>query len=417
MPINFPIWQRAWMVAVASSFLAAGCVSDSTPRAGPQANSSLFYLGADISTLSEVEQRGGIYMDGDKPGNALAIFMKHGWTCFRLRIWVDPTNGVNGLEYTTKLAKQIKDAGGTFMLDFHYSDWWADPQKQNKPAAWAGLDFDDLVKETQAYTAHVIKILKDAGATPDFVQVGNEITGGMLWPDGQVKVPLSNVKVFGGDVTVIKPPEPYNDAEQWNHLIRLIKANIAGVRSVTAPQDHVRIIIHIDCGGDWPVTKWYFDHLASAGVDYDIIGQSYYPNWHGSLKNVRDNLRNTIERYHKNVMIVETAYPTQDVHPSPAAAKYMVWPMTPPGQKQFLADLIKTVKSAPDGRGIGVIYWHPEATFIPGNAGRGSRPDADSLFDTNGYPLPAMNLPGFQPATRLARSKMDKSSTPANPFP
>ncbi len=417
MRTKFPICQfHRWIVAAIFLFLTFGSVDFATAMVsnGP----SPFYLGADISTLSAVEQRGGIYMDGKKPGDALAIFMKHGWTCFRLRIWVDPTNGVNGLAYTVKLAQRIKDAGGTFMLDFHYSDWWADPQKQNKPAAWAKLDFDDLVKRSQAYTAHVIKTLKAAGATPDFVQVGNEITGGMLWPDAQVKVPLSTVKVFEGDVKVIKPPEPYDDAKQWNHLIRLIKADIAGVRSVTTPQDHVRIIIHIDCGGDWPVTKWYFDHLASAGVDYDIIGQSYYPNWHGTLQNGRDNLRNTIERYHKDVMIVETAYPSRDVHPSPAAARNMVWPMTPAGQEEFLADLIKTVKAAPEGRGIGVIYWHPEATYIPGASGWWSRPDANSLFNTKGYPLPAMSvLQHLQPATHLAGAKSDTASAPAARLP
>ena len=374
-----------------ASLWMAGCVSTAQPKASAHTPST-FYLGADISTLPDVERRGGLYMDGDKPGDALAIFMKNGWTCFRLRIWVDPRNGVNGLDYTTKLAKRIKDAGGVLMLDFHYSDWWADPQKQNKPAAWANLDFDSLVKRTQEYTAHVIKTLKDAGATPDFVQVGNEITGGMLWPDGQVKVPLSTVKVFGGDVTVITPPQPYDDARQWNHLIRLIKADVHGVRSVTTPQDHVRIVIHIDCGGDWPVTQWYFDHLTKAGVDYDVIGQSYYPNWHGTLENVRDNLFHTIERYHKDVMIVETAYPSRSARLSAAAAKNMIWPMTPEGQKQFLADLIRTVREAPGGHGIGVNYWHPEATFIPGSTNRWSGPDANSLFDAKGSPLPAMSV-------------------------
>lgn len=333
-------------------------------------------------------------MEGDQPGDALAIFVKHGWTCFRLRIWVDPRNGVNGLEYTTQLAKRIKDAGGTFMLDFHYSDWWADPQKQNKPAAWRDLDFDALVSQMQTYTAHVIQTLKDAGATPDFVQIGNEITGGLLWPDGQVKVPLSKVKVFGGEVTVIKPPEPYDDARQWEHLIRLIKAGVSGVRSATTPQDHVRIIIHIDCGGDWPVTRWYCDHLAKAGVDYDIIGQSYYPNWHGTLRNVHDNLRHTIRRYHKDVMIVETGYPSRPVPLSEAAAKNMAWPTTLEGQAQFLADLIRTVKEAPGGHGIGVNYWHPEATFVPGSTNRWGGPDANSLFDAKGHPLPAMNVIG-----------------------
>jgi len=263
-----------------------------------------FYLGADISTLTQVQTNGGVYLDGDKPVDPLALFMKNGWTCFRLRIWVNPRNGMNGLEYTTQLAKRIKDAGATFMLDFHYSDWWADPQKQNKPHAWANLDFDDLVKQTESYTEHVIKTLKAAGATPDFVQIGNEITGGLLWPDAQVKVPRSTVKVFSGEVKVMSPPEPYDDAKQWQHLIRVLKAASAGVRAATTPSDHVRIIVHIDCGGDWPVTKWYFDHLMQAGVDFDVIGQSYYPNWHGTLENLKDNLRETIEHYHKDVMVV-----------------------------------------------------------------------------------------------------------------
>ena len=245
------------------------------------------------------------------------------------------------------------------------------------------------------YTSNVIKTLKDAGATPDFVQVGNEITGGLLWPDGQVKVPLSTVKVFSGDVTVITPPEPYAMTPS-NGTISSASSEEAGVgngvRSATTPEDHVRIIVHIDCGGDWAVTKWYFDHLTAAGVDYDVIGQSYYPNWHGTLENVRDNLRHSIERYHKDVMIVETAYPTRDVHPSAAAAKNMTWPMTPAGQKEFLADLIATVKAAPDGRGIGVMYWHPEATYIPGATNRWARPDPNSLFDAKGYPLPTMNV-------------------------
>lgn len=389
-----PIAKRAGLgfsiLTAAALIIVTGC-ANMAKNSGAARHP--FYLGADISTLSDVEERGGIYMDGDKPGDAMAIFMKHGWNCFRLRIWVNPRDGANDLAYTVKLAKRIKEDGGTLMLDFHYSDWWADPQKQNKPAAWKNLDFDDLVAQTRDYTAEVIKTLKDAGATPDFVQIGNEITGGMLWPDGQVKVPPSKVKVFGGEVKVIAPPEPYDDAKQWDHLIRLIKADADGVRSATTPGDHVRIVIHIDCGGDWPVTKWYFDHLTAAGVDYDVIGQSYYPNWHGTLKNVSDNMRNTIARYHKDVMIVETAYPARDVHPSPAAAKNMVWPMTPEGQKQFLSDLINTVKAA---HGIGVLYWHPEATYIPGAAGQWARRDPNSLFDAKGYPLPAMNVLNFQ---------------------
>jgi arabinogalactan endo-1,4-beta-galactosidase len=305
---------------------------------------------------------------------------------------VDPRGGANGLAYTTALAKRIKAAGGTFMLDFHYSDWWADPQKQNKPAAWAKLDFDALEKQTGSYTAEVIRTLKAAGATPDFVQIGNEITGGMLWPDGQVKVPVSTVKVFAGDVKVIAPPEPYDDEKQWDHLIRLLNADVRGVRSATVPGDHVRIVVHIDCGGDWPVTKWYFDHLTKGHVGYDVIGQSYYPNYHGTIQNLRDNLRETIKRYHKDVMVVETAYPSRGNPPNAGAAKNMVWPLTPEGQKQFLSELIQTVKEAPDHRGIGVNYWHPEATYVPGATGGRGGPDQNSLFDGKGNPLPAFSV-------------------------
>lgn len=322
--------------------------------------------------------------------------MKHGWTCFRLRIWVDPRNGANGLEYTTRLAQRIKAAGASFMLDFHYSDSWADPQKQPKPAAWAKLDFDALEKQTETYTADVIRTLKAAGATPDFVQIGNEITGGTLWPDAQVKVPLSTVKVFAGDVRVIAPPEPYDDDKQWGRLVRILQAGIRGVRSATVPRDHVRIVIHIDCGGDWPVTKWYFDHLAKGHVAYDVIGQSFYPNYHGNLQNLRENLRETIKRFRKDVMVVETAYPTRGAPPSPGAAKNMVWPLTPDGQKQYLTELIQAVKDAPGHHGIGVNYWHPEATFVPGaTGGRGGGPDANSLFDSKGSPLPAMDVLGL----------------------
>jgi arabinogalactan endo-1,4-beta-galactosidase len=382
--------------AIVALFLA-GCASQPSPKS-LAAKPSPFYLGADISTLSEVDKDGGVYIDGDKPGDALAIFMKNGWTCFRLRIWVDPRNGVNGLDYTTKLAKRIKDAGGTFMLDFHYSDWWADPQKQNKPAAWKNLDFDALVQQTETYTADVIRHLKEAGATPDFVQIGNEITGGLLWPDAQVKVPLSTVKVFSGDVTVIAPPEPYDDVKQWGHLIRVLKAASAGVREATTPRDNVRIVVHIDCGGDWPVTQWYFDHLTASGVDYDVIGQSYYPNWHGTIQNLRDNLRETVLRYHKDVMVVETAYPAKQTHPVAAAAKNMIWPQTPEGQKQFLADVIQAVKDAPEGHGIGVNYWHPEATYMPHPLNAwAARHDYNSLFDDAGRPLPAMSVLGIQP--------------------
>ena len=124
----------------------------------------------------------------------------------------------------------------------------------------------------------------------------------------------------------------------------------------------------------------------------------------GTIENLRDNLRETINHYHKDVMVVETAYPTRDVNPTPAARKNMIWPMTPEGQKQFLADVIETVKEAPEGRGIGVNYWRPEETYVHNPNGRSWGPDANSVFDDKGYPLPAMNVLNSQPSQPVSQA-------------
>ncbi|HEY7089307.1 MAG TPA: glycosyl hydrolase 53 family protein, partial [Tepidisphaeraceae bacterium] len=298
-----------------------------------------FLLGADISALPSLEQRGAVYRDNSKPDDALTIFTHHNWNCFRLRLFVNP-NGrggvVNSLDYTKALAKRIKASGAVFMLDFHYSDTWADPQHQVKPAAWKDLEFDALEKQVEQYTTEVMHDLKENGALPQIVQIGNEITGGTLWPDAQVQVPASTVKVFEGEVRVIKPPEPYDDAKQWDHLARVVKAGVRGVRAATTPADGVRTMIHIDCGGDWPVTQWYFDHMAEHNVDFDIIGQSYYPHWHGTLDNVRQTLRETANRYHKDIVVVETSYPWKNADYW-SKRKNMAWPISADGQKQFLS--------------------------------------------------------------------------------
>jgi arabinogalactan endo-1,4-beta-galactosidase len=354
---------------------------------------SPFFVGADISTLTQVEQRGGIFRDNGKPGDALAIFSAHRWNCFRLRLFVNP-NGrggvINSLDYTRILARRIKAAGATLILDIHYSDTWADPQHQDKPRAWKDLSFDALEQQVETYTEGVIKDFKAAGALPDIVQVGNEITGGTLWPDAQVAVPASLVKVLDSTVRAIEPPEPYDDVKQWDKLARIIKAGVRGVREATTPADGVRVMIHIDCAGDWPVTKWYFDQLKDHEVDYDIIGQSYYPYWHGTMQNVSDNLKRTSERYQKDIVVVETAYPWKGAARW-SARKNMSWPISAEGQKRFIEDLILTVKETPDGHGIGVVYWHPESVPTTRPAGAPWNGGDMSLFGNDGNALPAMD--------------------------
>ncbi|MBN1973991.1 MAG: glycosyl hydrolase 53 family protein [Sedimentisphaerales bacterium] len=344
---------------------------------------SIKYLGADISALAGGRGgfggRGGgdIYQENGQAGDEISIMTKHGWNAYRLRVFVSPVRMApnNSLENTIELAKKIKAAGAALQLDIHYSDTWADPQHQETPIAWRNMNIDELEKQVEQYSSDVIKQMKDAGVMPDMVQVGNEITGGMLWPLGHVKVPPSDVKQFAGEIQPL--PEPYDDAKQWSNLIRLIKAGLRGVKA-GAGDAKMQTIIHIDCGGDWPITKWFFDHLAEAQVDFDIIGQSFYPNYHGTLTGLQQNMHETYRAYNKPIMITETGYP-QTGGDEVKSRKYMEWPGTPQGQLQFMVDLVNTVRRVPYG--LGVFYWAPEGR------GRGN-----ALWNSDGSPAPAIHV-------------------------
>jgi len=180
---------------------------------------------------------------------------------------------------------------------------------------------------------------------PDWVQVGNEITRGTLWPLAEIRVPGPHEHA---------PQGPYDDATQWDHLTRVLKAGIRGVLRA-AGDTPPRIVIHIDKGASWAVTQWFFDHLDAAQVKYDIIAQSFYPEWaHGTLEQLWDNMNRCAERYHKDFLVVETGYQQSHLPNNPC----MLWPQTPEGRLQFMADIINTVRKAPHG--IGVMYWAPE---------------------------------------------------------
>lgn len=412
--------------------IASECLAQSASGAGK------FQLGADISGLAGGRAGGGgrgrgaatapsatapttgrgaiggrgaavAYNENGVEGTEYGIMMKHGWTVFRLRVFESPVRQApnNSLENTITLAKQIKAAGGTFMLDIHYSDTWADPQHQETPVAWRELDVAGLEKKVEDYSRDVISQLKAAGAMPDMVQVGNEITGGFLWPTGHLHVPNSPVKSDAGQIRGAYL-EPYDEAKVWDNVTRYLKAGIRGVKA-GAGGSPVQIIMHIDCGGDWQVTKWWFDHITDAKVEYNIIGQSFYPNYHGTLAMLQENMIECRKRYAKPFMVVETGYPQtggEGIMSSPEAiakpvlsasdakAKgYMQWPGTPQGQLQFLSDLINTVQR---NGGAAVNYWAPEAQ------GRGN-----GLWKSDGSPAPAIMVMDqlksltTQPASRL----------------
>jgi arabinogalactan endo-1,4-beta-galactosidase len=268
--------------------------------------------------------------------------------------------------------------GMQLLLDIHYSDTWADPGHQLKPKAWEGLSFKELEGTVYTYTREVITQMKEAGAMPDIVQIGNEIGPGMLWDSGRV----------GGT---------FNTPKQWQQLGRLLKAGIRGARD-GAGNDPLKTMIHVQMGGDAPKTKRFFDNLEAEGVDYDLIGLSYYPWWHSNglgLDPLRENLRSINKHFGKDVMVVETAYPWKpnNADPSQILHRGKLRPLVPgipastEGQKTFLQAILKTVGDAPDGRGQGVFYWAPE--YIPSKNLRPGREHL-SLFDEIGNVLPGM---------------------------
>jgi arabinogalactan endo-1,4-beta-galactosidase len=244
-----------------------------------------FAFGADLSFLKQAEDRGTVFKDGTNAMPGLQIFKNHGYNWIRLRIFVEPVGGnlPNDLKYTIAMAQDAKKLGYKFLLDFHYANSWADPGKQPTPEAWTNLTHKARVKRVFEYTRDTIASFRDAGVFPDMVEVGNEVTHGMLWPDG--KLP-----------------------DNWKNFTDYIRAGIKGVDAGSGKNPRPKILIHIDQGGSMAQTKYFFDNLNHYRIHYDVIGFSYYPWWHGSLMDLRDNLAFTANTYHKDIIVVETAY-------------------------------------------------------------------------------------------------------------
>jgi arabinogalactan endo-1,4-beta-galactosidase len=311
-----------------------------------QTGAPVFIRGADLSFVPQIEDIGGKYTLNGVQKDVLDIFKENGANYVRLRIWHTPANGYCGLAKTLAYAARIKAKGFKFLLDFHYSDWWADPGKQNKPAAWVSLTFAQLKDSVYAYTRSVIEALKNQSTLPDMVQIGNEITGGMLWPDG--KIPTSNPTLA------------------WQQFGELVKQGVSGARDGAADSS-MKIMIHIDRGGDNATSQWFYDNLLAQGVQFDVIGLSYYPWWHGTLSQMKNNLNALSTRYNKEIVLAETAYPwtTQSlndgmgnigVDPAKLPAGYS---MSPQGQKAFLSTITKILKETYNQKGVGFFYWEP----------------------------------------------------------
>lgn len=359
-----------------------------------------FIKGMDISTLPEVESCGGRFYDQGQPGDAVQILKSYGMNLARLRLWNDPYSeegipygaGTNDLPRTMQLARRLKQSGIGWMLDFHYSDFWADPGKQTVPKAWRGLSPGALEQAVYAYTASVLRALCAEGLEPEIVAVGNELTKGLLWP--------------------------YGRTPNFENITRFLNA---GIRAVREAAPGAKVMLHLDNGGNNALyRRWFDSYFAAGGLDFDYIGLSYYPFWHGTLEDLRNNMHDLAARYRKDMIVTEasTGFTLEDyaayeqlapeqrkgMAAKPALAEKVPYPMTPEGQSRFMRDLMELIRDVPENRGKGFVYWEPAwipvsgcgwandaALAYTGEAGPGGNEWANqALFDYGGNALPAL---------------------------
>jgi len=332
----------------------------------------------DVSFLDEIECGPGRFYDQGEEQDLLRIIRNHGANAIRLRLWVDPPGEFCNLDHTIAMAQRIHTLGLPWLLDFHYSDGWADPGKQVKPRAWSKFDRAQLLDAVYEYTRTTLEQLKGHGVWPAHVQIGNEITNGLLWDTGRI----------GGK---------FDTDSQWEVFSSLVNRGIQGVREAAGGQP-ASILIHIDRGGDNAGSRKFFDRLALAQTDFDAIALSYYPWWHGSLDDLEKNLQDLAWRYQKDIFVVETAYPWTVEGPQGVVTKdtdlRTPFPATVDGQSDFLRSLLNIVKKTPNGRGKGVYYWEPD--WIPSqnswSVGHANNWANLTLFDFEGNALKSLEV-------------------------
>ncbi|GAA1398879.1 hypothetical protein GCM10009613_53650 [Pseudonocardia kongjuensis] len=345
--------------------------------------------GADLSFTLRMESAGVSYSDGRRTAPVEQLLADRGADLVRLRVWVGPDAGGSDLHTALVLARRAADVGCAVLLSLHYSDTWADPDNQTIPRSWAGQDLATLANTVQAYTRDCVGAFAAQGTPLRAVQIGNEVTHGMLWPVGAVW---------------------HGSAEGWGPFTRLLRAGIAGAREA-APD--LPVLIHVDQGGNTDVCRHFFDRMEEHDVAFDVAALSYYPFWHGSLERLRHNVTELSSRFGCDVLVVETAYPwylpglaapttvgtvefmVTDPDQLPDVARF---PATPAGQTDYFDALRDVLQSVPDDRGIGFVAWEPGWTgqFVDVLPEGGGNPYANlSMFDESGRGLPALSA--FRP--------------------
>ena len=392
-------------VALVVALALVGCQSSSAnqnveklPIPSPELKES-FIKGMDISMLPEIEVLGGKYYQNGKEKDLIEILKGYDINYVRSRVWLDPKSisgqefggGNNDLSRSIELGQRAKANGMKFLLDIHYSDFWADPKKQVKPKAWANLSFDELTQQVYDYTNDIMRAHIAAGVTPDMVQVGNELNGGMLWPDG---------KSWG------------QDGKEFDRLSQLLKAGIKAVEDNQPSGIDIQVMLHLAEAGDNGLFRWWFDEITRRDVPFDVIGMSYYPWWHGPMDKMHENIEDVIKRYHKPIVIVETAFPFTIKNGDSLGNGYSEdkpihgYQVSVAGQAQYLSDLMKYVNDLPNDMGLGIFYWEPAWLPIDGaiwstEAGMdysgdkwemGNSWENQALFDFSGNALPSLDV-------------------------
>lgn len=370
-------------------------------RSVPVKRHMKFVKGMDLSTLLELERCGAKYYDNGEERDLLAIMKSYDVDTIRIRLWNDPWSetgesygaGENDLKTSLEIAKRVTAAGFGVLLNFHYSDFWADPGKQIKPKAWADYGVKELEQAVYDYTLESMRTFLDAGVNITMVQVGNELSNGLLWPEG--KVP------------------------NYDNIATFVNAGIRAVRKADAT---IPVMIHLDNGGNNALYREWFDNFTKRGEDFEIIGLSYYPFWHGSLQMLNDNMNDIAERYGKDLVIAEVSmgYTMEDYKnyeklsdedrkgyaTRPALVEKIEYPMTKQGQYDFMEDFLNRISHIKGGKGKGFFYWEPAWIPVPGSGWAtpaslkymndpgpcGNEWANQALFDYDGNALPTLAL-------------------------
>ncbi|MGA4987012.1 glycoside hydrolase family 53 protein [Nonomuraea bangladeshensis] len=372
--------MRRILTVLSLLLLTAASLAAQPAQAAPahSPGARLAIRGADVSSLAKSEALGGVYRDAlGRRADALRVLSQAGLNYIRLKVWVNPADGYNTKARVLAVAKRAKAQGLKLLVDFHYSDTWADPGKQYKPAAWEPLSFDRLRQAVADHTYDVLDALRRQGTPADMVQVGNEINGGLLWPDG------SNAN--------------------WANTAALLNAGYDAVKRVSPA---TKVVLHLANGGDNGLYRWWFDNAAAYGIRHDVIGVSYYPYWHGTLEGFQANLNDVATRYGKPIVVVETGYPFTTADDDGwenligSAEPYPGYRSTPQGQAAMLAKVADIVRQVPNGLGLGLFTWEATWTGVPGNGWDPADPSSgnawenQALFDFADRPLPAMAVLG-----------------------